>query len=100
LDDNCIVIVNENLIREALLKSKPADMEKILTAVEAYRTCVSTARRLVHNRSMDTQRQQVMDCAHFCEEKLAGYAATGKLGSLRYPEPDRGCAHIVIAIEW
>ena len=92
--------VNEALIRDALLKSKPADMNKIRPAVEAYRTCVSTARRLVHNRSMETQRQQVMECARFCEEKLAGYAATGKMGPLKYPESDGGCAHLVIAIEW
>jgi len=40
------VRIDEDLIREALLKSNPGDLDDVLSAIEAYRLCGRTAQKI------------------------------------------------------
>jgi hypothetical protein len=94
------VILNEGLIRDALLKATAEDLDRVLTTIEAYRTCVQTAARLKRKPAMDVQRQQVLDCAAYCEETLAAIAAGEPGSSVYFPETDLAGAQFVLAIHW
>jgi hypothetical protein len=93
------VMLNEDLIRDALLKTGAGNLDRVLATIEAYRTCVETARRLDQRPSMETQRQQVLNCAAYCEKTLATCAATGRTGSLQYPETSLAGARFVLSIQ-
>ncbi len=92
--------INEGVIRRALQKADAVDRDDILTAVEAYRTCAAAARKLAGNPALRSQCQQVLECAVFCEKKLAAYAVSGRLAALQFPEAVLPGAHIVLSIEW
>lgn len=92
--------VNEALIHEAVLRASPETLDAVLDAVEAYRTCVATAQKLVRCASMETQRQQVLECAAFCEEKLAASIRTGSIESVHYPPPGMQYGRFVLSMEW
>jgi hypothetical protein len=94
-DDLPVMTIDEELIREVLLRSSPSDLDDLLTTIEAYRTCVTTAHRLRRSRGMQEQRDQVLDCAGFCRKALQDYAATGKIPA-RYPAS--GEAHFTFTL--
>lgn len=94
------VIVNEDLIQQALSKARPAELDDVRTAVEGYRVCITTARRLLHNPPMETQLRQVLECAVFCEEKLAGFAAASHLPAIRYRKAETQFRHMVLSVDW
>ena len=99
-DDMAGVTLNEDLIRKALLKATPDELDGVLTTIEAYRTCVRTAERLVRKPSMETQRRQVLECASYCEDTLEAYAAGKPMQSIHFPERNLAGAHFSLAIHW
>jgi hypothetical protein len=92
------VTVNEDLIRRALLRSTSADLDAVLTTVEAYRACVQTAHRLRPAPGMQERRDQVLECAGSCREALERFAKTGKLRQLR--NPSSGEARFTFRYRW
>lgn len=94
------VEINEDLIKDALLKSNAGDLDAVLTTIEAYRICARTAEKLHRSRPASPQRSQVVACAEYCENVLTDYAATGRLRRFRYPDTDFGCAHLHLQMEW
>src|SRR5687768_16032844 len=64
-DDISFVIVNEDLIQQAMSKAGSSDLDDVRTAIEGYRVCITTARRLLHNPPMETQLREVLECAVF-----------------------------------
>ena len=77
--------VDENLIREALVATDPSELENVLAAIEAYRVCVATAQKLVGASHLRNQRQQVLQCALYCKDLLAGYAAGQPVRQIEFP---------------
>ena len=94
------MIVNENLILKALHKATPGDLDLILTAIESYRLCAGTVRKLVRYPSLESQRRQVAECAVWCEDTLSAFAATGRLPRMQYPNPGMRLGHLVLTLEW
>lgn len=92
--------VKEELIREAVLKCGPEDLEDVLTTIEAYRTCLATAERLRRAIGMRDQRIQALNCAGHCEAALGEFVATGRLRRTGFPETDCGSAHLWFSIRW
>lgn len=92
--------VKEELIKEALLKSGPEELDKILTAIEGYRTCVSTAERLQRSPSMQEQRNQALECAGYCEATLREFVTSGSLPQEEFPIATSGSAHLRLSIRW
>jgi hypothetical protein len=90
--------INEELIRDALLRSSPEDLEEVLTTIEAYRMCSVTARRLTRSCGTDEQRAQALECVGYCRKTLEDYAATGRIGEPR--SPLSGEARFVFAVQW
>jgi hypothetical protein len=73
------VTIDEQLIRDVLLKSSPRDLDRILTTVEAYRSLVTAGRRLERTRGMGHRREQVLHCAEYCRKVLQEYTETGQI---------------------
>ena len=73
------VILREALIRDAILRATPDDLDYVLAAVEAYRTCVSGATKLLGDKQLAAQWDDVMRCAEDCERVLVEYSITGML---------------------
>ncbi|MBZ5617166.1 MAG: hypothetical protein LAQ69_00335 [Acidobacteriia bacterium] len=96
--------IDEGLIRDVFLRASPADLEQVLTAIEAYRICVTTLHKLERKPELRHQQEQVMECAESCERALVAYAATGCWKEFRYPPAwqttDFEKAHLVLVIEW
>ena len=92
--------VKEDLVRDALVKSGPEDLERVLTAIEAYRTCLNTADRLRRVPQMEEQRTQALECAGYCEATLREFVATGSLPRKAFPGPERGRAYLHLSIHW
>lgn len=90
--------INEELIREVLLQSTPGDLDDVLTAIEAYRICARTAERLRRSSEMTEQREQVEECAQYCETLLTGYVATGVIKPDSYPVAGFGLAYLNIVL--
>ena len=91
--------IDEDLIREALIKTAPGDLDAVLTAIEAYRICTRTAQRLRRSRVLSPQRTQALECAAYCARRLTEYATTGRMESLRYPEVQFGEAELNLAVD-
>ena len=89
---------DEELIRDALLRSGPEDLEEVLTTIEAYRTCAVTAGRLGRTCGTDEQRAQALEFVGYCRKSLEDYAATGRFGEPR--PPLSGEARLVFAVRW
>jgi hypothetical protein len=98
------VTIDEGLIRDVFLKVGPGDLDQALTAIEAYRICVSTLHKLRGTRHLHQQKQQVMECARSCERALFEYLATGCWMNVQYPPAggtaDFQKAHLVMKFEW
>lgn len=71
--------IDEELIRDALLRSSASDLDDILTAIEAYRMCVITAHRLHRTAGTQGQRDQALECAGYCRKVLQDYASMGRI---------------------
>jgi hypothetical protein len=86
------------------LKVGPGDLDQVLTAIEAYRVCVSTLHKLRGTRRVRQQMKQVMECARYCEKALFEYAATGRWTNVQYPPAGRTTdfqkAHLVLRFDW
>jgi hypothetical protein len=102
-DDLQSVTIDEGLIREVFLRVSPGDLDHVLTAIEAYRMCVSTCRKLPRTRYR-RQKREVMECARSCERALAEYVATGCWRDFQYPPAARAAefqrAHLVLMLAW
>jgi hypothetical protein len=94
------VTVKENLIRDALVKCGPEDLDQVLTTIEAYRTCVATAEKLRRSTSMREHRTQALNCAGHCEATLSDFVATGRLPQVTFPYAESGSAHLRLSIRW
>ena len=96
MNHTLLVIVNETLIQAAVLRALPETLE----CHRGLFRCVATARKLVRSPGMETQRQQVRECALFCEEKLAASLESGRIEDLQYPEPGMQYGHFVLTMKW
>jgi hypothetical protein len=94
------VTVKEDLIREALMKCGPAELDSVLTTIEAYRTCISTAEKLRRSPSLRDHRTQALTCAGHCEATLTDFVATGRLPQIAFPYAESGSAHLRLSIRW
>ena len=94
------MLINQALIQDAMLRAAPETLDDVLDAIEAYRACAATARRLIRSPSMETQRQQMLECALLCEEKLAASVETGRVADLQYPEADLQAGHFILTMKW
>lgn len=96
--------IDEGLIRDVFLRVNPEDLEQVLTAIEAYRVCVSTLHKLRRTRCLRHQKQQVMECAQSCERALVEYVATGRWKEFQYPPAGQTAdfqeAHLVLVLKW
>lgn len=96
--------IDEGLIRDVFLRVSPGDLDQVLTAIEAYRVCVSTLHYFRGSRHLRHQKQQVMECAQSCERALFDYVATGCWKNFQYPPAGRTTefqkVHLVLRIEW
>jgi hypothetical protein len=98
------VTIDENLIRDVFLRVEPGDLDQVLTTIEAYRVCVSSANNLRGKRDLHNQEKQVLECARSCESALVEYVATGIWKSVQYPpagwkaDPDE--TRLRLMIEW
>lgn len=76
----------------------------MLTAIEAYRVCVSTLQKLEKTRDLGLQKKQVEECALCCERALLDYVHTGDWKDFRYPlaghPADFQKAHLVLVFHW
>jgi hypothetical protein len=99
-DDQYTVTVKEELVRDALLRSGPEELDKVLTAIEGYRTCVATADRLRRSPDMEEQRTQALDCAGYCEATLREFVNTGQLPGVNTPGPEFASAHLSLSFRW
>ncbi len=99
-DDLLDVTVKEDLIREALFRSSPADLDKILTAIEGYRTCAITAERLRRSPELEEQRIQALECAGYCESTLQEFVATGRLPKSESLHPEFVSSHLRLSLRW
>lgn len=103
-DDLYDVTIDEDLIRDVFLKVGPGDLDQVLTAIEAYRVCVSTLDKLQGTGHVRQQKRQVMECARSCERALFKYVATGCWTNVQYPPAGRTKdfqkAHLVLRFEW
>jgi hypothetical protein len=99
-DDLYSVTVKEDLIRDALVKCASEDLDRVLTTIEAYRTCVATAEKLRRSPSMRDHRTQALNCAGHCEATLSDYVATGRLPQISFPHAESGSAHLRLSIRW
>jgi hypothetical protein len=88
--------IDNELIGEALLRSEPADLDDLLTTIEAYRACMKSAGRLLRTRSMQVQREQLLEYAGHCRKALEDYAATGRLAD--GGNPQSGEAHFTFTL--
>ena len=95
--------IDEGLIRDVFLRVGPGDLDHALTAIEAYRVCVSTLHKLQGTRQLRPQERQVMECARSCERALAEYVATGCWKEFQYPPAGRPTdfrkAHLVLVLK-
>src|SRR5580658_8394262 len=78
------VTVNESLVRETLVKTNPADLDSVLSVIQAYRMCIAAAHKL-RGRRYGRNQGQLLECAEYCERALTEYATTGALRLLEYP---------------
>ncbi len=94
--------INEGLIHSALLKAEPGDLDDVLTASEAYRICTMTAGKLRRARHLRRQRDQLLECARYCEGALQEFALNGRWEKFEYPPAERmadaGDADLILAI--
>ena len=90
--------IDDELIREVLLRSGPSELDDLLTTIEAYRTCVRTAHRLAPIGCMQAQREQVIECAGYCRDLLQDFVATGRIAKGGYSPS--GEAHFTFALSW
>jgi len=90
------VTINEDLIREALLRARPSHLDDLLATIEAYRTCVRTADRLQRTRCLQEHRDQAMDCAGSCRKALENYTTSGRFSAL--PRPESGEARFTFTL--
>ncbi len=92
--------MKEELIREALFRSAPGDLERILTAIEGYRTCVITAERLRRSPELEEQRIQALECAGYCESTLREFVETGQLPKSESLYPEFVSSHLRLSLRW
>jgi len=92
------VTIDEELIREALLRSGPSELDDVLTTIEAYRTCVRTAHRLPRTCCVQEQRDQVVEFAGYCTKVLRTFVGTGRIANFRCPVS--GEVHFTFALSW
>jgi len=92
------VTIDEEVVREALLRSGPSDLDDLLTTIEAYRAFVRTAHRLPRTRCMQEQRDQALEGAGYCRKLLEDFAATRRVANVRYPAS--GGARFTFAFSW
>ena len=95
-DDLRGMTIDEELIHDALLRSGASELDDILTTIEAYRTCIMTAHRLLRTRCMQEKRDQVLECAGFCRKVLEEFASTGRINSSR--ERESGETHFTFTL--
>jgi hypothetical protein len=97
------VTIDEGLIRDVFFRVNPGDLDQVLTAIEAYRVCVSTLHKLRRTRHLRHQKEQVMECARCCERALVEYVATGRWTEFQYPPAHRSSglqkAHLVVVLK-
>ena len=98
-DDVSFVIVNEDLIQQALNKARASELDDVRTAIDGYRVCITTARRLLHNPPMEMKLRQVLECAVFCEKKLAGFAAVSRLRPIQHRKAEKQFHHIILSVD-
>jgi hypothetical protein len=92
------VTIDEEVVRDALLRSRPSDLDDLLTTIEAYRASVRTAQHLRRTRCMQEQRDQALECAGYCRKLLEDFAATGRIASVGHPTS--GEARFTFAFSW
>ena len=89
--------INEGLIRDALLRSTPGDLDEVLATIETYRVCVTAAQRLRGATGMLDRLDQAVGCAGYCRKALEEYVETGQLGTARSAES--GEVHFVLVMD-
>jgi hypothetical protein len=99
-DDQYPVSVNEDVMRDALLRSTPEDLDDVLTTAEVYRMCMDAARKLESLRGLEQQRRQLVECARACESALAAFAETGCVSPLRHPDAAPDWPDVIYVRKW
>ena len=80
-------------------KARASVLEDVRTAIDGYRVCITTARRLLHNPPMEMKLRQVLECAVFCEKKLAGFAAVSRLRPIQHRKAEKQFHHIILSVD-
>ena len=92
--------IDKRLIQHVFRRVNPRDLDRVLTAIEAYRVCISTLQKLERVRHLSQQRKEVEECAQCCERALWEYLETGDWKHFDYPPAGRPAdfqrAHFVL----
>jgi hypothetical protein len=93
------VTIDDNLIHNVFRRAAPGDLDQVLTALEGYRTCVATLRKLRRTEGARAQKRQAREYALSYEKMLADYVITGNWKSGETPRGVRK-ARVLSIMEW